>query len=92
MSKEYVPLISADPKNWPAFVSEWFTQMEEAKDEEGAPEYECMDNYRAINMISPTKEAAKAYQEQQEKGCCGSVEKTISDGKEIWRVGFNYGH
>jgi hypothetical protein len=88
--QKYEPKVNE--KTWPSFVDEWFKNMGERKEEDGEQSYECMDNFRAVNMTSPSKEDMLKYNEQKDKGCCGEKESTITGNGEIWRVGFNYGH
>ena len=92
IDEEVVHYSEEEMNAWPQFVKDWFKKMEEEKGDDGEKWYENMDNYRAVNILSPVKEQIRKYETKKKDGCCGEVEKTLSGDGEIWRVGFNYGH
>jgi hypothetical protein len=60
--------------------------------EDGDGPYEYMDNFRVARKSNA--EEVAAFEEQDRRGCCGSVnfERTDPQTGETWLFGFNHGH
>lgn len=53
----------------------------------------CVDNYR-VSRISETGDASQKYEEAKDNGCCGFIDKKVTNRKtgNEFIIGFNFGH